>query len=382
MLDIIDRSTIDSLIDPTSTPCVTILMPTERSGRETQQGPIRLKNLAEEARHRLVAGGMRDTLAAHLLAEVETLISNGDFWQHQEDGLAIYATADDTRTFRLAIPLEELVVVGDAFHLKPLLLATEGDDHFNLLALSRGRVRLLWGRRHRIGEVAIEGAIPDGLAEALWFEDREKQLQHHSVSRAGRGSVVATFHGQGTPDEDDGERDRAFLRAVDRGVMELVDPDVPLVLAGVTEITVVYRDITQHPGVVADAVAGNPDETTPQTLHERAWQLVEPVVSRPRLQDTERFREQPDRATNDVTEALTAAIGGRVEALWVPLDSCLWGTVDEDGGFTIHDERADGDRDLFDLAASRTWVTGGRIHVVSADEETPGDAAIAALLRY
>lgn len=381
MLDTIDRTTIDTLLDTGSSPCVTILMPTQRSGRETQQGPIRLKNLVDEARRRLVDGGMRDPEASDLLSEVTSLVDDGSFWQHQEDGLAIYVSPDSTKTFRLAVPLDELVVVGDAFHLKPLLLAAEGDDRFHLLAVSRGRVRLLWGRRHRIGEVAIEGSIPDGLAEALWYEDREKQLQHRASDRAGRGSVVATFHGHGTPDEDEEERDRAFLRAVDRGVMELVDSDVPLVLAGVTEITAMYRDVTKHPNVVEEPIGGNPDEATPRSLHERAWAVVEPILSAQRARDAEQFREQPTRGTVDLEEALAAAGEGRVDAIWVPLGSQRWGTATE-GTVDVHEERSDGDSDLFDLAALRTRATGGRVHVATDPDAIPGGGDIAALFRY
>lgn len=382
MLDTVDRQTISSLIEWESSPCVSILMPSERSGRETQQGPIRLRNLLQAARERLTAAGMRSVEADELLSGGSELMEDASFWQHQEDGLVVYMAPGLTRAFRLAIPLDELVVVAGAFHMKPLFLAVAGDDRFNLLALSRGHVRLLWGRRHRIGEITITGTIPDGLAEALWFEDREKQLQNRGADRVGRGNVVATFHGHGSPDEDDEERDRAFLRAVDKGVLELVDTDIPLVLAGVTEITALYRGITGHPNVLEETVGGNPDEATPRDLHEQAWKLVEPVAASQRRRDATAFLEQPGRTESDVTQVLRVAMSGRVDAMWTPLGTQVWGTVDPDIVVEIHDEPASGDRDLLDLAATQAWANGGRVHVISSDGDMPGEGPLAALLRY
>lgn len=381
MPDIVDSSTLTALIEWNRPPCVSILMPTERAGRETRQGPIRLRNLLDRARSSLVARGMRPPEADDLLGEARDLVEQGSFWQHQDDGLAVYTAPGHLAAVRLAMPLEETVVVADAFHVKPLLRVVDGDDHFNLLALSRNRVRLLWGRRHRIGEITVPDPVPTSLAEALWFEDREKQLQLHGANRAGQGRVVATFHGHGVPEEGDEARDRAFLRAVDRGVLQLVDRADPLVLAGVKEITALYRDVTGHPNVLDQAIAGNPDEATPLDLHERAWEIVEPHVRARDRQDREALTAAHHRSLDDLTEVVTASLAGRVEALWVPIGRQAWGRVGADGSVEVHDDAQSGDRDLLDLAAAATWKRGGRVHVVEP-EEVPNRRLVAALLRY
>ena len=45
------------------------------------------------------------------------------------------------QVYRLTLEFESLVVVGDRFHLKPLLSLFFGDRYFYLLALSQNQVR-------------------------------------------------------------------------------------------------------------------------------------------------------------------------------------------------------------------------------------------------
>jgi hypothetical protein len=71
-------------------PCVSIFMPTHRAGPETQQDPIRFKNLVSEAEERLIAGGLRAPRAKALLKAANALVDDYDFWQHQRAVLALF----------------------------------------------------------------------------------------------------------------------------------------------------------------------------------------------------------------------------------------------------------------------------------------------------
>ena len=56
--------------------CVSILMPTHRAGQETQQDPIRLKNLVREVEERLKAKGLRSPEIAGLLEPAQLLLQH------------------------------------------------------------------------------------------------------------------------------------------------------------------------------------------------------------------------------------------------------------------------------------------------------------------
>jgi hypothetical protein len=64
-------------------------------------------------------------------------------------------------------------------HIKPLLPLLSGDGRFYILALSQKEVRLLEGSRYGIDAVELE-KVPRGLAAALKFDVRERQLQFHA----------------------------------------------------------------------------------------------------------------------------------------------------------------------------------------------------------
>ncbi len=85
--------------------CVSIYMPTHRTGVDAQQDPIRLKNLLGEAEKRLSdqGGGTRDIQS--LLEPVNKLLQASDFWQHQSDGLAIFLSSNGMRRYRTPVEL-------------------------------------------------------------------------------------------------------------------------------------------------------------------------------------------------------------------------------------------------------------------------------------
>lgn len=380
-MDLMTPAVMGSLLARQTGPSVSLYMPTERAGRETRQGPIRLKNLLGEAREQLAGFGMRSAEADELLKEATGLVSDDAFWQHQEDGLAVFAGSRGTDLYRLPAEFRELVVIGPVYHLKPLWPLLTSEDRFYVLTLSRNQIRLLWGNRFEVGEIDIPDEIPESLAEALWFDDPESQLQHRGSSRAGQGRVVAEFHGHGVPEERDNARLAMFLRAVDSGLRDLIQPADPLVLAGVDDIVAQFRAVTSHDNVVEQTVSGNADIESARELHASALEVMQPLFTGTAQADTSRVLAGGDLVVRDVSEILEAAIHGRVDTIFVPLWRQHWVEISEDGT-TIGeaDARSLTSRDAFDVAASAAWSAGGRVHAV-VDAELPGGSP-GAVLRY
>ena len=137
-----------------------------------------------------------------MIEPASLLLQDSDFWQHQSDGLAIFLSANGLRRYRLPLNFEELVVVVDHFHIKPLLPLFTGDGQFFILALSQNSVRLLNSTRYSVSEVDIEQVV-GSLAEALPVADHQASLQLHTSGSIGgtTGDGSATFHGQGEASE-------------------------------------------------------------------------------------------------------------------------------------------------------------------------------------
>lgn len=375
----ITAETMQALVDHHDGPCVSLYMPTHRYGRATQQDPIRLKNLLDQAHEQLTATGVRPVEADRMLNEARRLVDVHDFWQHQEAGLAAFIAPQRFETFRLPVSFDPFTTVTEAFHVKPLWPVVAG-DLFHVLHIAQNDVHLWWADRFQIGEVDLPADIPKSLAEALWFDDPEKQLQHHAVGRQNRGRVVAQFHGHGAADERDLEKLEMFLRAVDEGVRSLVDSTAPLVLAGTTEIVARYRHISRHPTIVGDLRRSKGSSL--QDLHRKATDIVGPVLDRQRSADAAAFHAAGELALTEIAPTVTAALAGRVRALFLPIGVRVWGRTDRNGlDIVRHETRQPGDRDLLDLAGVATWTAGGTVHAVEPDE-VPGEGTVATLLRY
>jgi hypothetical protein len=332
-------------------------MPTHPHGPETLQGPVRLRNLVEQAARDLTDAGTPAGDAADLLAPMRALLDDAAFWQHQADGLALFAAPGLFSRFRLPIALVEEVTVASSFRFVPLIPLLSGDGFFFVLALSQNSTRLFDASRHRIRELD-RGPIPASMDEALAHEDPERQLQVRSG-----GGGTAQFHGHGAGDEVDKAAIERFLRAVDRGFRERIGSTrQPLVLASVGYYLPILQSISSYPSIVDAVVEGNPEHRSPEELHAAAWPLVERHFTEETEKDLDRYGAAAGTGTaaTATDEVADAARGGRVDTLFVVSGA-------------PPDERVD-------RAVLDTLAHGGRI--VGVAEPLVDDAPMAALLRY
>lgn len=363
--------------------CITMLMPTHRAGRDTQQDPITLKNLLGEAEAALVSAGVRAPTARTLLEPAQRLLEEGLFWRHQADGLALFLAADVFRYYRVPIRLDPLAIVGPRFHLKPLLRLFTGNGRFFVLALSQNAVRVLEGTRYGIDALEPDD-LPHSLAEALPFEDPERQLQFHTGAPQAGGQRAAIFHGHGAGAEVEKDRLLRYFRAIDAGLRDLLrDERAPLVLAAVDYLHSIYREASTYTHLVTGQVLGNPEALTPEELQRRAWTAVEPRFLEA-LQDAAaayRRLAGTGRTSTDVAETVRAAREGRVATLFVAAAE-VWGTVDPaTGQVRVSPQRAPGDEDLVDHAAIQSLLKRGTVFALES-AEMPVDAPLAAVFRY
>jgi hypothetical protein len=383
-VDLLSRQELEKLIGKPGGPCVSIFLPTHRAGADTRQDPIRLKNLIGEVQDRLFAKGLRAAEADLILAPARDLLGDGVFWRHQSDGLAVFLSRAAFHHYRLPLRFEELVVVADRYHVKPMLPLLTGDGRFYVLALSLNGVRLLRATRRGIGEVQLRD-VPRSLANALRHDDPERQLQFHTgTSGRGDGGRSAVFHGHAS-EEDPKEQALRYFRQVDRGVAELLKGErSPLVLAGVDYLLPIYREANTYPYLEEKGLTGNPERLGDEELHERAWEIVEPSFSKVRREATTLYEQLAGtgRTSTDLVEIVPAACFGRVDILFVALDSQRWGTFDPSTAeISLHEEAASGDGDLLDFAAVQTLLNGGKVYALG-HKEMPGGAIIASVFRY
>ena len=404
-MDTLDHDALMSLAQPTGWPSVSLYLPTHRTAADKEPDRLHLKNLLRVAAEALLDGGERDAAASALLAPAQALLGDDTFWRDTSDGLAIFITPTETRTFRLDSPMPEQAVVGDRLYLRPLMVAYRGNQAFYALAVGMGGSRLYRGGHTKLDLVPLPGA-PVSLADELKYDDEtEDQLQNttfaspESVNATGR--AVATFHGHGG--EKDTRKDGLvrYLRHVERAVTRAIDPEagVPLVLLGVESAIATYRELNTYPGLVVEQVLGAVDELSPHQVHERALAALSPKFTATLAADLTELAEKGDATlvSTDPTEILEAAAAGRVKTLFLDEGTGPFGRFDRVAFRAFADcpeaprflrDTATPDSlpdgacgwDLVDLAVAETVLHGGAVRAF-AGESAPMHG-VAAVFRY
>ena len=387
--DYLSQENLRELAELSDVPCLSLYMPAHKRSGETQQDPIRLRNLLNAVETELLDDGLRRPDVVEFLQPLSDLLDDYEFWQHQSQGLALFRTDQQFASYRLPIPFDEMTLISSRPHIKPLLPLITTNGHFFLLALSQNQVRLFEGTRFQIGEIDL-GDTPTSLAEAMRFDEYNDQLQFHTQTGSNRGGErAAIFYGHSNAGDEAviKENVKRFLQQVDTAVCNIIGEErAPLVLAGVEVICGLYNEITKYTNVVPERVAGNPETATQEELHAEAWPLVEPQFAQEQQQATDAFLHLAGtldrRASSDLQEIVSGAYFQRVETLFVPLAKEQWGILKpESNQVRLHDTQQSGDFDLFDFAAVHTLLNGGTAYAVQA-EQIPGQHSIACIFRY
>lgn len=385
-MDILNPADLKSLIAQEGKWCVSMYMPTHRLGQEQQQDPIRLKNLLAEAETRLLASGIRRPKVQKLMEPAEQLLWNRNFWRHRADGLAVFLSNDFSSTFRLPSDFEELLVIANKFHIKPLLPLLGRVGTFYILALSLNNVRLFRATPDTIGEIVLN--FPTSMEKALWADEPQRFLNLHSgsISTSESKGGAAIFHGHNPADEDKTNILR-FFHIVDEGLDALIeDKTIPIVLAGVDYLLPIYRRASSYHNILEEGVIGNPDREDTKDLHEESWNIAKPLFEESQKKAFEKFEmlsaQRSDLASTDVSTAVKAARFGQVETLFIPLGLQIWGRYDLENNEVIRmPEPRPECEDLFDFAAAETILNSGQVFAVPR-EQVPGEGDLAVILRY
>ena len=387
-MDILLQKDLQKLLETSGEWCVSLFMPTHRVGREQQQDPIRFKNLVTGAQDKLFEYGLSRPDVQELMRPAESLLADEDFWQHQSDGLAFFLTSEFSQSFRLPSSFDELVSIGNNFHIKPLLPILSRDGLFYTLTLSMNKTRLFLGTRDQIDEVDL-GDIPTSMQAALQLDDPEKYTDFHtSASSPGRdGKRQAVFHGHGLKQSEEKTNILRYFQKVDRGLKDLLEEQtIPMVLAGVDYLLPIYHKANTYQGLLKKGLEGNPEELNEKELHKLAWNLVEPIFKEEQKQMLKQFKQlhgqQSDRASDDLKTVVKAANFGQVETLFVPFGVQRWGRYDSQQNKVILEKKPTPENeDLLDFAAMHTLFNSGKVYAVQPDK-LPGDGELAAILRY
>jgi hypothetical protein len=382
---------LSSVLASTEHPCVSLYVPTQRLNGTGNGGPVDQEN---RARFRSLAHCADELLvkshptAEKIAEQLHKLVTNDEFWNAVLDGAVVLTSPDRFDAFTLPRQVPECVVVGESFHLKPLLRFVQSAEPFHVLGVSRERVALFHGNRYELRALKVAG-IPLTLTDALGTEVDQPVRQFHTggpLARSGRGT-----HGAPIQDGQEARKDEIltdthrFFRAVDREVIHRVSEPggVPLILAGLDDNLSEFRAVSKNRFITADAVHGDWTNLSVPEIREKAWKAFEKHYLARLAQIREDFGAAAahGRGTAELVAAARAAATGRVGVLLIAADRTVPGTIDAASGALHPSPTSATAGDMLDDLAEMGLKTKAEV-IVTPSPQMPTTTGLAAIYRY
>jgi len=384
-MELLTKELIHELLSADQAPCLSLYMPTYRTHPENLKNPIRFKNLVNEMEESLLQKYSANEVQEYL-EPLEALVNDNDIWNYTKDGLAVFSAKGMFKVVGLFKPVEELAMVADSFHTKPLWQYLQSLDHFHLLGLTLHDIRLFEGNRHSLSEVELTADTPKTIIEALGGELTEKHSTTASYGGVG-GESTSMHHGHGGNKEESEKDAERFFRVVANAIYEHFSKPVgwPLILAALPEHHNLFQKVNKNPFLLPKGIAINPSSVSPDQLAKMAWKIMEPEYNLRLESLVGRFEQARanGKGSDDYKKVAVAAVEGRVDTLIVEADRIIAVRVTNlvTGNTQKKDIKNSKVDDLLDDMGELVLKMGGQVMVLPRDK-MPSETGLAAIFRY
>lgn len=382
-MDLISPKELNKLTGYTSDVCVSIFIATSRSGKEVleKQDSTLLKSKWNECKRTMESKGVSDGTINNIEKNIQNLLDDSDFWRHQSDGLAIFASENFFEKYTLPINFEENIYISKEFYLKPLAPVLSGDGKFYILSLQLKEVKFYEATRYSIGEIKIDEITPSNLRDRVGYDYEEKHLQWRSQQQGGH----AIFHGQGAGDRDHKDEIFRFYKAINDGLDKLLNKEkAPLLIFCQDYMFPIYKDANTYNHLYETPIHGNPNDVGLMGLHQRAVNTVESYLNEEENKKLKKYNDIPlSEKSTSVHDIIPAAFQGKIDTLFLENREEIWGTYDEENmKVNIQDEQTSENTSLMNLAAIKVIENKGSVYLIEAESMPEKDGKMNALLRY
>ncbi len=384
-MELLTKELIEELLAVDQAPCLSIYMPTHRKHPENLQDIILFKNLIRQMKESMLQKYSESEVKKYI-EPFETLAGDNNLWNQAFDGLAVFSATGLFKVVGVHKSFEELAIVADSFHTKPLRQYLQSLDNFHVLSLTLRDIRLFEGNRHSLTEVILTAGTPKTITEALGDELTDKHSTVASYGGSG-GESLPMHHGQGGRKEEAEKDAERFFRIVANTIYEQYSKPSgwPLILAALTEHQSLFQKVNKNPLLLTNGIAINPSSVSPDKLASLAWEIMEIEYNLKLDNLVARFEQARanGKGSDDYKEVALAAVEGRVETLIVEADRIIPVRITNlvTGNTQKKDLTNPKVDDLLDDLGELVIKMGGQVMVLPADK-MPSETGLAAIFRY
>lgn len=333
---------------------VSIYLPTHRNTPENKQDRIRFKNLLNQ-----VAAELKERFptvnGSELLKEAEDLHADGNFWNYTRDGLAFLLSEGEVDVIKLEGKVPERVVVGQRFHLLPLLNYYEFMNATYVLDISKDRFKLYFGNHEGIKEIET----PD-------IRQRFSELYNDKDNQSAMQSAGGMLHGQKSKSEIDNIETEKYLRYVAKELGQFIkERPAPVVLFGTTEVVSEFKELARNELKITKVIDKPLLALNNQEIYNELKEILLPRFEKEMEELLEKLQLEisQDRGTDNVSRIVEDAKTGRIEVLFTKA--------------TLPDL----EEDVFDRLIQDVLLTDGDVVVID-EERTAFPMGLGAIYRY
>ena len=276
-------------------------------------------------------------------------------------GVAVFESRLVSGFVPLGNRVQQLAIVSDSFHLKPLLHEIQGQNRYYILTLENHRVQLWEG-----GSSSVEKKAIYQMPQNQKISDRSSRTESSD---------------EGAEASDQGRQRKGFLRYEARMMMRFykevgkrlkkqVDHfQDPVYIVGEPAHRALFMSANRAKNLVTHSRLDiSPKKLQAESLYEMVWSHASHDIDRKvrRFARDYRLYQHSGRSVEDLPTIAEAAFAGKLEALLVTRDLHLWGEVDPKTGTIKRACKSQGElsEDILDDLAEAVIAHGGRVFLL------------------
>lgn len=268
--------------------------------------------------------------------------------EHVDKGIIVFYSEVEKAFVRVQTTINDLVVVADSFHVKPLLRIKNTARGFFLVSMSAKAINV--------------------LAETNGHLYRLESYKNHIVEEnSNKKTRVET-------------KDFIAHTAIELNKL-LSAYKLPIVLAGVKDHLGHMKKLLDHSCLLEESIVGNVEKLRTDELREKCFELLEPVYLKKELEAIEELNAavKKNHAITFIEDIAVSAVHGKIKKLFVVENRQLWGAINQLTGeiFVSPRQTNSHDDDILDDICQIVLSKGGEVVVLKDAHKVSGYLAAA-----